>query len=143
MEMVFSKSTYGFYPVEDRETYEYSGTWPSDVVAVSLDEQLSIREAISRGEIVNQHEDGSWIFEKPIPNALEVAAEAEKKKSRFLAIAAEQIKILTEATNTDIVANPKASDSALLLQWQKYRQSIRSVDIDGEDINWPKQPSLA
>lgn len=137
MDTRYSPSTGTFYPL-DRE---YGDDLPSDLIDVSYDDYLAAmnRPAGAAFDFV----DGQLVITPYVESAAEKQNVSRSKLIAAQNLAALQISILTDATDPDIVDEPTPEDVALLVQWKKYRQALRTVDVTADTIKWPEQPALA
>lgn len=140
--MYYSKSKKGFYPDDMRMAYDLVGSWPYDALPVTPEQEMAIRLALSQNKTTT-YVNGEWQFADYVPTKAERESAANALKIAAQALANTQISILTDATDSGIVIEPTAQDIALLIEWKKYRQAIRLVDIKSTSIVWPAHPELA
>lgn len=136
MNIRYSPSTGSFYPYN----IEYKDL-PDDLIDVPIKdfERAMNRPLGSSFDFVN----GELRIIPFVETAEQRQNVARARLSEMQSLASNQVSILTDATDPDIVDEPTPEDTALLVQWKKYRQALRTVDISADTINWPAQPGLA
>lgn len=132
MEIYFSPSTQGFYPLALRSDYEATASWPVDAVAVSSDTEQKIRKAIEEGSIVSIDNKG-LVFTKKEQSQSEIASIARGRRDILLS-ACDYMAM----PDYPIMPNAKTELS-------EYRQLLR--DVTGQTgfpnkIEWPIKPGF-
>lgn len=135
----FSASQNAFYPVELREIYEKSGTWPADAkpVKAAVFDEFSL-QAVPAGKMRGVTTKGQPIWKNiPALTADELAEEMTVKKQDLSKEAEKRIAILQDAADLDIATEDEV---AALTAWRKYRVLLSRIDTTAVNINWPKVP---
>ncbi|OCA53740.1 tail fiber assembly protein [Photorhabdus namnaonensis] len=140
MRYIYSPKSNSFYPVELKQRYMASDSWPEDGIEVS--EKIYLEFASNSPPVGKRRIAGSdglpaW-GDIPPPSQKELQRSAERKKQHLMLQAANTIAPLQDAVDLEIATD---KEQTTLTEWRKYRVLLSRVDCSiAPDIVWPEQP---
>ncbi|PHM39810.1 phage tail fiber assembly [Xenorhabdus mauleonii] len=139
MNIYFSPSECGFYPIADKPLYEAGAGWPSDALPISDEDYHTLLAGQIVGKTIMPGERGYPTLRDPLPpSAEEQRQQAESEKRQLLGVAKEKIAIWQDAMDLGMATN---AEKITLTEWRKYRVLLNRVDCStAPDIDWPEQP---
>ncbi|KKY79539.1 hypothetical protein OA44_15555 [Enterobacter cloacae] len=140
MSIYFSASAMGFYLSELFQDYELSGTWPNDAIEISERWYEYLIEGQGVGKVITVNEYGQPVLADPAPPAPEeIIQYAAELKNKLMDEANTALLPLQDAVDLGIATE---SESAMLIEWKKYRVLLNRVDTSkAPDIEWPEKPT--
>ncbi|HBB5094770.1 tail fiber assembly protein [Escherichia coli] len=134
----YSKTTNAFYLADSIENYMAAGTWPDDANEIDTEIAHVFMQAPPSGQCRIAGKDGlpAW-GDIPPPTAEEQAITAGMQQQSLLSRASREIQWRQDAVDADIVTEKELNE---LKEWKHYRVLLMRVDIEIEDIAWPKLP---
>lgn len=135
----FSAKTNSFYLLSLKVSYEESGTWPEDGIAVSNDVFAEFTANPPEGKVRGQKKGmPAWVA-APDKTKEQYVAEATQMKTSLAQLAANKKSPLQDAVDLDMATE---QEKALLVAWKTYSVLINRVDVStAPDITWPEEPS--
>lgn len=129
----------GFYLSELFQDYELSGTWPNDAIEISERWYEYLIEGQGVGKVITVNEYGQPVLADPAPPAPEeIIQYAAELKNKLMDEANTALLPLQDAVDLGIATE---SESAMLIEWKKYRVLLNRVDTSkAPDIEWPEKP---
>ena len=141
MNMAFSNTTLGFYPLAMQAAYKAKGTWPDDAEVVTGEDYALFSGAGNPGFLPHRNEDTGameWVA-APTPPPDEIT-------TRNAATLASLISVASDAAFTiqcsAAAGNPRDGDSDRLLALQRYVDQLRDVDLTQPEPDWPPVPDF-
>ncbi|EPQ7147778.1 tail fiber assembly protein [Enterobacter hormaechei] len=130
----------GFYLSELFQDYELSGTWPNDAIEISEHWYEYLIEGQGVGKVITVNEYGQPVLADPAPPAPEeIIQYAAELKNKLMDEANTALLPLQDAVDLGIATE---SESAMLIEWKKYRVLLNRVDTSkAPDIEWPEKPT--
>ncbi|ENB7194773.1 tail fiber assembly protein [Enterobacter hormaechei] len=130
----------GFYLSELFQDYELSGTWPNDAIEISERWYEYLIEGQGVGKVITVNEYGQPVLADPAPPAPEeIIQYAAELKNKLMDEANTALLPLQDAVDLGIATE---SESAMLIEWKKYRVLLNRVDTSkAPDIEWPEKPT--
>lgn len=137
----YSATTNAFYPIEHRDDYENSGSWPLDAIEVedNIYDVFAAKEP-PEGKIRAAGENGMpvWVDIPPLTHDALVAL-AHNMKIQRISEAKAIIDPLQDAADLGMATTKEHEN---LIEWKKYRVELTRIDVNAApDIAWPEQPS--
>jgi len=138
MNVYYSPSTNGFFPVEFRNLYVSSNSWPADATEITEDEYVQFSGESPSGKMLGSAGGKpSWV-DRPELNSEQEIAVANDKKEKALNYATSKISPLQDAVDLGIQTEDEIN---LLKKWKEYRVLFNRVDTSTPDsIVWPEEP---
>jgi hypothetical protein len=137
MKVFYSANRNGFFPEDILATIDEDSR-PDDLVEISQSVYANCLEAPSRGERVVPGTRGKpKTVPLPGPSQEEVLQNNLQIRDQCLAGAAINMAPLSDAVDLGIATE---AESALLIQWRKYRVALGRLDLSSLDIVWPQPP---
>lgn len=125
MGIYFSAINMGFF---SSDLYD-RGTMPDDSIAIERSEYVRLLEGMSSGKLLKANEKGiPYLVDQETPS------EADNELTQRIAMATQQISILTPAVEGGYA---KPAHTELLADWQRYRYELTLVL---EQPGWPEKP---
>lgn len=130
----------GFYLSELFQDYELSGAWPNDAIEISERWYEYLIEGQGVGKVITVNEYGQPVLADPAPPAPEeIIQYAAELKNKLMDEANTALLPLQDAVDLGIATE---SESAMLIEWKKYRVLLNRVDTSkAPDIEWPEKPT--
>ncbi|MEM7922876.1 tail fiber assembly protein [Morganella morganii] len=140
MTYLYSAKTNCFYPIEMKESYENSGTWPDFGVEVNDDvfSEFAGSEP-PRGKMRGSDKKGypCWVDIPPLTHEEHIEI-AERKKQNLIVEVTQETEILRAKL---ALGRIKEDEKALLNAWLDYLDGLEAVDAStAPDIIWPVKP---
>lgn len=134
IEYVWSPSSAGFYPLNEKERLEAAGGWPEDGVNVSSEEYAALFPAPLGKYIGNVDGRPGWV-DMPPPTPEQLQEAARSKQATLHAKADSEISWRQDAVDTGEATDEEA---AALVNWKKYR--ILLMRVNTSNPVWPALP---
>lgn len=140
MSYFYSEKENAFFPIELKEIYMISKSWPNDAIAISDDIFKKYSGSPPAGKIRKADNKGLPYWEN-IPKLTkdEYKAIAETEKASRIS----EVNNITQAWQTQLMLGIiNDSDKAKLIEWMQYIQHVQAIDTNiAPDINWPVKPT--
>lgn len=138
MNIGFSASTLGFYPIDDKDIYP---NWPSDVVEISGEDHAAFCGQPPTGKVLGSSGYGypAWV-DRPERTFEQLIEAAELEKTSRINSANDYINLKQWPSK---LALGRLSDDEKILfnQWLDYLDSVYDLDIsEPNNISWPSEP---
>ena len=131
----YSNERRGFFPGNDRETYEKSLLgWPSDAVEITAEYKEELFKKQAQGYEIVGDKNGYPVAVLNEPSAEELA---EGKRATLLSEADTVIQPMLGYAVSGILSN---DEKAKFKAWNEYRKALEDVDVTAADIEWPTKP---
>lgn len=136
---LFSKTTLGFYPADDKQAYINVGTLPDDVIEVDDNVRNTYNAQAPEGKKLDVDSDGMPVWtDLPAPTASELIAQANIKQTSLLTAAKNTISLWQSELLLGIISD---TDRAKLTAWIAYIKAVQAIDTTKLPVIWPVQPS--
>ncbi|MGE1853976.1 tail fiber assembly protein [Morganella morganii] len=141
MTYLYSAKTNSFYPLEMKELYQESGTWPVSGILVN-DEVFSefAGSEPPRGKMRGSDKEGypCWVDIPPLTHEEHIEI-AERKKQNLIAGVTQETEMLRAKL---ALGRIKDDEKSLLIAWLDYLDELEAVDVStAPDIIWPVKPA--
>lgn len=111
---------------------------PEDAIRITDEEWSKLLDGQSQGQVIIADSDNRPVLTERIPDAKDLLAQAEAKKSELRAQADTAIAPLQDAADLSIATD---AETAALTAWKQYRVSLNRTDTStAPEINWPEKP---
>lgn len=131
----YSAGRRGFFPGNDRETYEQSLLgWPSDAVEITAEYKDELFKKQAQGYEIVGNENGYPIAVLNEPSAEELA---EGKRATLLSEADAVIQPMLGYAVAGILSD---AEKETFKAWNEYRKALEDVDVTATNIEWPDKP---
>ncbi|MGO3909302.1 tail fiber assembly protein [Huaxiibacter chinensis] len=138
---IYSATTNAFYPLDMKEDYEASGSWPADGIEVSYETFIEFSSVNHRDKHRAPGEDGLpvWIATPPLTPDEQIAV-ANTERNRLIFMANAQINS-KQWPGKAAIGRLKGEELAQYNLWLDYLDALDAVDTSaGLNTEWPERP---
>lgn len=143
MNYVYSPSTNGMYPLDLKDDYIRSGSWPKDGIEISDEDYYEYSKNPPEGMMLAAV-DGfpSWVNIPP-PTYEDLVVEADSNKQLLISQANDYINS-KQWPGKAAIGRLKTDELAQYNLWLDYLDALEAVDTStAPDITWPEKPAVA
>lgn len=135
----FSPKTLGFYNESNKSESEVVGTWPPDLVEITLEKREELLSASGLGYTISADTGGNPILIPPPARTQDdLIAETKAKRDELRANADYAIAPLADAVD---LGEETEEEIVLLKKWRQYRIALNRLELSvAPEITWPKIP---
>lgn len=138
---IWSPSSNGFFPLEEKSVFERTGDWPADGVEVSESTHAALFP-IPVGKCIGTVNGYPEWVDLPQPTHEEIEAHAAAEKKHRLDIANEHMNS-NQWPGKAALGRLKDDELMQYNLWLDYLDELNAVDITtAPDINWPVSPAV-